>query len=228
MGAVPVSIAVLVAETDPVLRAMLERAVTAAEPADLSLTGSVSTLAELLAACRSEQGTNRVAVLGSGLGHADEVEQALPKLLATGARALVVASRRAGVNQAPLLLAGASGLIYVEDSGLNAIAAAIRSVAAGTAALHPEVANTVLQQWRAMRQQQPVADQPPPPSLSERELTVLQAMSEGLTTRAAASRLGIAEKTVESHKSRIYAKLGARNQANAISIAVSQGLLKLD
>ncbi len=223
MDGVRTPTSVVVADADPVLRAMLDRAVTAAVPADLSLSASVESLSELRTVCAAER--PRVAVLGSGLGDADQVAQTLPQLLSTGARALVVATRASGLNQAQLLLAGASGFIYLEDAGLAAIAAAVRSVAAGTAALHPEVANTVLQQWRAMRQQKAGPQTQP---LSQRELTVLQAMSDGLTTRAAANRLGIAEKTVEAHKSRIYTKLGARNQANAISIAVARGLLKLD
>ena len=62
-------------------------------------------------------------------------------------------------------------------------------------------------------------------SLTPRELEVLVALAEGLTTKAIASRLGVAMKTVESHKVRLFDKLGARTQAHAVSIAVGRHLV---
>lgn len=50
-------------------------------------------------------------------------------------------------------------------------------------------------------------------------------MAEGLSTKAIANRLGIAHKTVESHKVRIFDKLGVRSQAQAAVVAIRHGLL---
>jgi len=52
-------------------------------------------------------------------------------------------------------------------------------------------------------------------------------MAEGLPAKAIAKRLGVALKTVESHKIRLFDKLGARTQAHAVSIAMGYGLVQL-
>ena len=45
-------------------------------------------------------------------------------------------------------------------------------------------------------------------SLSSRELTVAQLAAVGSTTREIATKLGVGERTVETHRAHIYAKLG--------------------
>jgi DNA-binding NarL/FixJ family response regulator len=65
-------------------------------------------------------------------------------------------------------------------------------------------------------------------SLTPREREVLMALAKGLTTKAIARRLGVAMKTVESHKIRLFSKLGARTQAHAVSIAIGQHLVAPD
>ena len=49
---------------------------------------------------------------------------------------------------------------------------------------------------------------------------------DGLDNRSLAARLGISPRTVEVHKSRLMAKLGARNLAELIRIAHAAGRLK--
>ncbi len=48
-------------------------------------------------------------------------------------------------------------------------------------------------------------------TLSSREKDVAFLVSDGLTTKAIAERLGISEWTVYEHKSEIYKKLGSKN-----------------
>jgi DNA-binding NarL/FixJ family response regulator len=56
-------------------------------------------------------------------------------------------------------------------------------------------------------------------SLTARERQVLSLASEGLAGKQIARRLNISPKTVERHKTRIYAKLGVPNQAAAVGFA---------
>ncbi len=56
--------------------------------------------------------------------------------------------------------------------------------------------------------------------LTSRELEVLGAMTDGLSTKAVAHHLGIAVKTVENHKTRIFDKLGVHSQAQAVAMAI--------
>jgi DNA-binding NarL/FixJ family response regulator len=55
--------------------------------------------------------------------------------------------------------------------------------------------------------------------LTAREREVLRLVAEGFAAKQVARQLGISPKTVERHKTRIYSKLGAANQAAAVHLA---------
>lgn len=59
--------------------------------------------------------------------------------------------------------------------------------------------------------------------LTAREREVLRLVAEGFAAKQVARHLGISPKTVERHKTRIYAKLGAPNQAAAVHLAFAGG-----
>nr|WP_062335079.1 response regulator transcription factor [Herbidospora sakaeratensis] len=101
-----------------------------------------------------------------------------------------------------LLDGGAKGVGYLlkdRVTDLADLAAAVRQVGGGGAAFDP----VVIDQLVGRR------DSPGDPlnGLSERERAVLSLMAEGRTNQAIATRLGIAERTVEKHCSGIFAKL---------------------
>lgn len=64
-----------------------------------------------------------------------------------------------------------------------------------------------------------------PQHLSQRESQVLQAIARGLTGREAALQLGVAIKTVETYRSRIYEKLHLTSRADLVEYALAAGLL---
>ena len=61
--------------------------------------------------------------------------------------------------------------------------------------------------------------------LSAREIEVLELLAAGLSTRQAAARLSIAEKTVRHHVEHVYDKLGVSTRAGAVVVALGQGLI---
>lgn len=61
--------------------------------------------------------------------------------------------------------------------------------------------------------------------LSARERDVLAAVVDGKTSKAVAAELGIATKTVEAHRARIMAKLGAPSLAGLVRLVLRHGLL---
>ncbi len=61
--------------------------------------------------------------------------------------------------------------------------------------------------------------------ISARELTVLQALSEGGSNKEIARRLGISPETVKTHLARLYERLGARRRTEALVRARELGLL---
>ncbi len=64
------------------------------------------------------------------------------------------------------------------------------------------------------------------PSLTPRELELLQLVAEGLSNRAIGQRLSISENTVKYHMKHVLQKLGAQNRTEAVSIALRAGLIE--
>jgi DNA-binding CsgD family transcriptional regulator len=65
----------------------------------------------------------------------------------------------------------------------------------------------------------------PPVHLSPRETEILRYIAAGHTTKELAAALNIAESTAEWHISNILAELGAASRAEAVAIALREGLL---
>jgi DNA-binding NarL/FixJ family response regulator len=63
--------------------------------------------------------------------------------------------------------------------------------------------------------------------LPKREREVLSVAAEGLTAREIAERLGVRERTVTTHRARIYGKLGVGNRLAALRLAARSGLVSI-
>jgi DNA-binding NarL/FixJ family response regulator len=64
------------------------------------------------------------------------------------------------------------------------------------------------------------------PVLSPREQQVLELLVHGHTNREIAARLSLSVKTIETHRARLTDKLGLRNRAELVRLALDLGLLK--
>jgi DNA-binding NarL/FixJ family response regulator len=63
--------------------------------------------------------------------------------------------------------------------------------------------------------------------LTTRELEVLDLVSQGLSNKAIARRLGISDQTVKFHVATIFDKLGVANRTEAARLALRQGLISM-
>lgn len=134
------------------------------------------------------------------------------RLLACGAR-----SPQSVISRA--LFMGADGFADQctdPDDFLAAIAACGRGETVITGACRNKLASIISE----IGQQRDASE-----LLSEREVEVLTAAASGATARQISGRLGVAERTVTTHLSRIYAKLGVSSRMAAVARAQSEGLL---
>ncbi|HEX2436949.1 MAG TPA: response regulator transcription factor [Methylomirabilota bacterium] len=110
--------------------------------------------------------------------------------------------------------AGASGHV-IKDSDSSEVLSAIRAVHHGRSFV----------QVGTSAQGGPTGPAPSPlPVLSPRELQVLRLLARGHTNREVATLLTLSVKTVETHRSRLLEKLGARTRAELVQIASQLGL----
>jgi DNA-binding NarL/FixJ family response regulator len=122
---------------------------------------------------------------------------------------------------AEALGAGAQGYL-LKSCSLDELTSGIRAAAAGGTPLSPSLTDAVL---RAMRRNGR-SGSGTIEALTARELQVLERFATGLSTREVAASLGISPKTVETHRIRIYEKLGARSVIDLTRIAVRTGLVR--
>ncbi len=108
---------------------------------------------------------------------------------------------------AAALSAGASGYL-VKDVEPEVLVAGIRAAVQGGAPLSPSVAAGLL---RGSNQMSMVS----PSSLTPRELEILQLIVDGHTNQQIATTLGISEKTVKTHCSRLFQRLGVTDRTQA-------------
>jgi len=64
-------------------------------------------------------------------------------------------------------------------------------------------------------------------ALSDREVNVLNLVARGLSNKQIGTKLGISDKTVRNHLSRIFRKLDAGNRTQAVMNAMRIGLLTI-
>ena len=120
------------------------------------------------------------------------------------------------------LNAGAAGFV-LKDSPAEVLITAVRSVAAGGSWLDPRVLPRVLERARQSAPASPAATRALE-TLTPRELDVLRRICAGATNPEIAAELRVGERTVKSHVSAIFMKLGARDRAAAIIAAYDAGL----
>jgi DNA-binding NarL/FixJ family response regulator len=65
-----------------------------------------------------------------------------------------------------------------------------------------------------------------PDELTPREAQVLALIAEGLTNSEIAERLVVSAATVKSHVNHIFAKIGARDRAQAVVYAYANGIAR--
>lgn len=138
-----------------------------------------------------------------------------------GAKLLVLTCYDDELHVAEAIRAGAQGYV-VKTSPLADILSGIRDVALGGAPLSPGIAGAIV---RAMRRPNEEATGTLD-SLSARERQVFRLLALGLSTREAAARLSLSPKTVETHRMRIYDKLGCGSAVDLTRLAVREGLIE--
>lgn len=123
------------------------------------------------------------------------------------------------------LRTGACGYL-LKDTDRETLFHAIRAAARGELLLQPETMARILARTTDASHPMPARSQAEGDTeLTEREREVLKAVARGERSKEIAARLGISLRTVGSHLTSIYTKLGVDSRASAVAIGMERGLL---
>ncbi len=118
--------------------------------------------------------------------------------------------------------AGARGYL-TKDAGIAEIARAVHAAAARQVLLDPTVhGRRIAAASAGARPAPPPA--PLPDELTPREAEVLALVARGLSNSEIATQLVVSEATVKTHINHVFAKIGARDRAQAVHYAYTHGL----
>ena len=127
-------------------------------------------------------------------------------------RVLILTTYGSSDDLAKALKAGATGAV-MKTITHGELADTIRRVARGELVVAPEIA-------KMLEAESPI------PELTERQRSILESLTRGLSNTEIAIQFGISSSGVKQHLNAIFAKLGAANRSEAVAIALRKQLLK--
>jgi two-component system, NarL family, response regulator LiaR len=124
----------------------------------------------------------------------------------------------------PAIQAGACSYL-LKDVSPDDLVEAIRAAVKGEARLHPDVTRKLMQQ---VSKPAPAQKEPLPAEITDRELDVIRLVAQGKSNQEIASELVISEKTVKTHMSNIFSKLGLVDRTQLAIFAIKNNLVNPD
>ena len=115
--------------------------------------------------------------------------------------------------------AGATGYMLKSTSS-DELVRAIKTVFEGKALLNPDATAQLIKEFVNLSENH-AKDY----GLSDREMEVLQLLSEGKTNKELAKALWISEQTVKTHLAHIFGKLGTSDRTETVARALRNGLV---
>jgi DNA-binding NarL/FixJ family response regulator len=117
------------------------------------------------------------------------------------------------------LKAGAAGYV-LKRSADTQLVDAIRAAIRGESFISPVAEEELMRNWLEEGGESASAE------LTPRELEVVKLIAEAHTNKQIAQILNLSEKTVESHRGNVLAKLGMRDRVELVRYAIRRGLIE--
>ena len=130
-----------------------------------------------------------------------------------GTKILILTTFGSFNGLATALNAGAVGAL-LKNIDNDDLVTALQDVARGKTVIAPEI-------------RQILKDDPPTPELSKRQQEILDLLVKGRTNGEIAAQLSLQEDSVKKVVNATFEKIGARNRAEAVAIALRKHLLKI-
>lgn len=207
------TVRIVIVDDHPVVRAGLRALIDGED--DLAVIGEASDLesAQRVVTLDEPDVVLMDLSLGAGAGGAEVTKRLRALIRPPEVLVLTTYDTEADVLRA--LDAGVRGYL-LKDAPPDELFAAIRATARGETSLAPTVAAMLVRRASTTRA----------PVITEREVEVLELLSNGLANKELARGLLVSEATVKSHLSHIYSKLGVETRAGAVAAAIERRIIR--
>jgi len=154
----------------------------------------------------------------NGIDATRQILEANPRV-----KVIALSMHKDGRYIAEALKSGATGYL-LKESAFDELTAAIRTVIKGQCYLSASIADLVIKDYIRHLEK---TGSGVFAVLTPREREVLQSLSEGLSTKEIAARLGVSIKTVETYRLQIMEKLDIHSVAELTKYAIREGITSL-
>jgi two-component system, NarL family, response regulator len=209
-GGSPARIRVLVADDHPVVRTGLAAVIT--QEADLELVAEGEHGGQAVALFAEHRPDVLLIDLRMPVMDGIEAIRAIIREF-PAARILALTTYEGDADIQRALEAGACGYL-LKDMLMTEVITAVRAVHRGERVIPPGVAARLAQFT-------------PRSDLTEREIEVLGLVARGLSNKEVAHTIGRTDETVKIHLKNIFAKLGVADRTEAVTQALTRGLIHL-
>jgi len=203
-------ISVIIADDHPIVRMGL-RALVEAQPDMVLLAEAEGGAAAVEAFSKHRPDVMLVDLRMPGMSGRDVITAIRSTI--PDARIIVLTSFDGDEDVFRAVQAGARGYL-LKAAPPDDVLKAIRTVHAGGRLIAPDVAARL-------------ADRVNSPSLTSREVAVLELVAKGLSNKEIAAALSLAEDTVKNHLKHVFAKLEVSDRTEAVLLAVQRGIITL-
>lgn len=157
----------------------------------------------------------------SGLDVVAKIREASPSTAV-----VLLTSSESGEDLLKAIKNGARGYI-VKTTPMPELVASMRDVLEGGAVVSPAMGGKLFDTVAQLLKHRDISASRRP-TLTGREIEVLQSIAEGYTSREIGERLFISENTVKNHVRNILDKLGLRSRNEAVMYALREDLISID
>lgn len=212
-------IRVLVVDDDPLVRTALSHFVS--RDPEITVIGEATTGAEAITFVEADRPDVIMMDVQmpemNGIEATAVIAQRWPEV-----RILAVTTLDGRDTVLPMLSAGASGYM-LKDSSAESILAGVREVHSGASSLSPRIASLLIEHVRDSGSAASNQDELEP--LTEREMDVLNRLTQGMSNAEIARTLIVSEGTVKAHLGSIMSKWHVRDRVQIIVTAARAGLV---
>lgn len=121
---------------------------------------------------------------------------------------------------------GARGYL-LKDADANDLIESIRRVSEGETLLNADMAASILDEFKRVKEVTPEHSEHKLSDLTEREAAILRLLAQGASNQEIAEKLEVSEKTVRNRLSEIFSKLRLNNRTQAALYALREGIATL-
>jgi len=171
----------------------------------------------------AKQLTPHVAIIDVALSDIDVTKACERIKVVCPTTAILILCTRADESQMLACLKGGAAGYLPSDTDPHDLISAIYTIRSGEAVVDLETIRMAVRHIGVLQDETKA-----PELLQRREVEVLKLAAEGFSNKQIAAKLGISERTVQSHMVHIFTKLGVASRTEAVLQALRKGWLTFD